>query len=88
MYLNIWNFLYNICNKIPIITTYSISNKVRLSMYKAGFYIYEKSNIQRKYTLAFKTLQNDIKSLKYINMKLKLENNRNLKIICDSHMIV
>ena len=73
--------IFNACNNNCIVTTYSISTPVRLSMSEAGFEIYEIRPVKKKQTLAFKTKQN-IKA-KYIDMELKKQRNKEAKAIYD-----
>lgn len=74
--------IWAICSENAILTTYSVSTPVRLSMYKAGFEIYEIKPVKKKQTLAFKSLQ-DIKA-KYIDMELKQINNKDAEAIYDT----
>lgn len=74
--------IYNLCNDDAIVTTYSISTNVRLSMFEAGFYIYETNPTgNRKQTIATKS-KVDINA-KYIDMKLKKERNKEAKAFYD-----
>lgn len=74
--------IYKLCNKDSILTTYSISSDVRLSMYKAGFFIYEiNPTKKRKQTISLKNDKNN--SYKYIDMELKQIRNPNIQIIKD-----
>jgi len=74
--------LYTICNNKALITTYSIATNVRLSMFLAGFYIYETNPTgKRKQTIAFKSMHNI--EAKYIDMELKLTRNKEAKAIYD-----
>ncbi len=74
--------IYTACNDNAIITTYSVSTPIRLSMWEAGFEIYEIKPIKKKQTLGFKNKQNI--DAKYIDMKLKQERNRKAKALYDS----
>lgn len=80
----LWNLsyfkdIYSILNEQGIITTYSISTNVRLSMSENGLFIYEiKSSNSRKSTLAFKEKQY---KYKYIDMEQKKIRNPNAKAI-------
>lgn len=75
--------IYKKCNNDSIITTYSISTNVRLSMYEAGFFIYEINPTgKRKQTIALKNKKDF--DAKYIDMKLKKSRNENAKAIYDS----
>lgn len=73
--------IYQACNKDVVLTTYSVSTPIRLSLYEAGFYIYEIKPVKKKQTLAFKQLK-DINA-KYIDMELKKERNKEAKAIYD-----
>ena len=58
-----------------VLTTYSIATNVRLSLYEAGFEIYEINPTgKRKQTLAFKS-KVDI-GAKYIDIQLKKQRNK------------
>lgn len=74
--------IYKICSDDCVLTTYSIATPVRLSLYKAGFEIYEINPIgKKKQTLASKT-KKDIDG-KYIDMQLKQQRNKEAKAIYD-----
>ena len=73
--------LYRISQKDSIMSTYSIATPVRLSMYEAGYYIYEYAPIKRKSSLCFKTSQEKIG--KFIDMELKKQRNKKAKAIYD-----
>ena len=74
--------IFNLCNDMALMTTYSISSNVRLSMYEAGFNIYEVNPTgKRKQTIALKTKQNI--EAKYIDMELKKSRNKDAKAIYD-----
>jgi len=73
--------IYDVCNNDAIITTYSVATPVRLSMYKAGFEIYEIKPVKKKQTLGFKNKQNI--DAKYIDMELKQQRNKEAKAIHD-----
>lgn len=77
--------IYQLCKDDTIITTYSIATPVRLSMYEAGFEIYEITPVKKKQTIAFKTKQNV--DAKYIDMELKKQNNKEAKAIYDEKRI-
>jgi len=64
------------------LTTYAISTNIRLSLYEAGFFIYELRPTKRKITLAFKQKQNIIG--KFIDMKLKKERNKSAHALYDN----
>ncbi len=75
--------IFSISKKNMIMTTYSISTNVRLSMYEAGFYIYEiNPSGKRKQTIALKN-KIDYKNTKYIDMELKKQRNKEAKAIFD-----
>jgi tRNA U34 5-methylaminomethyl-2-thiouridine-forming methyltransferase MnmC len=76
-----FQLLYNLSKEDTIITTYSIATPVRLSMYEAGFKIYEYIPLKRKQTLAFISYQNVLG--KYIDMQLKKINNPKAKALYD-----
>lgn len=76
-----FQLLYNLSKENTIITTYSIATPVRLSMYEAGFEIYEYIPLKRKQTLAF-TSNQDILG-KYVDMELKKVNNPKAKALYD-----
>lgn len=74
--------IFRISNFNSILTSYAISTNIRLSMYEAGFFIYESRPTKRKITLAFKQKQNLIG--KYIDMELKKQRNINAKALYDN----
>ena len=55
-------------------SSYAIATPIRLSMYEAGFFIYENRPVKRKITLAFKQKQDLIE--KYVDMELKKQRNQ------------
>lgn len=74
--------IFDLCNDDAVITTYSISTNVRLSMYKAGFTIFETNPTgKRKQTLALKNSKSN--NYKYIDMELKMQRNPNAMAIFD-----
>lgn len=73
--------VYKASNENVVMTSYSVATPVRLSMYKAGFEIYEHRPVKRKITLAFKQKQEQIG--KYIDMELKQQRNKEAKAIYD-----
>lgn len=73
--------IFSICNDNAIVTTYSVATPVRLSMYKAGFEIYQIKPIKKKQTIAFK--QKQTIDAKYIDMQLKQQNNKEAQAIYD-----
>lgn len=68
-----FDLLYKLSNEDTIMTTYAIATPVRLSMYKAGFFIYQIKPVKRKQTLCFLKKQEIIG--KYIDMELKQQRN-------------
>lgn len=74
--------IYNVCSNDAIITSYSVSTNIRLSMYEAGFEIYEIKPVKKKQTIAFKTKQNI--NAKYIDMQLKKQRNPQAKALYDN----
>ena len=75
--------IYKATSDDTIITTYSIASNIRLSLYKAGFFIYEiKIKDGKKQTIALKTKQ-EISNTKYIDMELKQLRNKGLKALYD-----
>lgn len=78
--------IFNISKNSSIITTYAISTNIRLSMYEAGFFIYETRPTKRKITLAFKNKQEIIG--KYIDMELKKLRNKDAYALLDKQNIV
>ena len=66
--------IYKLCNDSCIMSSYAIATPIRLSMYEAGFFIYENRPVKRKITLAFKQKQNLIE--KYVDMELKKQRNK------------
>ena len=74
--------IYKISKEDSILTTYAISTNIRLSLYEAGFYIYETRPTKRKITLAFKNKKEKIG--KYIDMELKKIRNKDAKALFDS----
>ncbi len=74
--------IYQACAKECILTTYSIATPVRLSLFEAGFEIYQVKPIgKKKQTIALKN-KKDIKA-KYIDMNLKKLRNPSAKAIHD-----
>ena len=76
-----FNDIFALCNDNAIITTYAIATPIRLSIFEAGFEIYEHIPTKRKITLGFKQKQNEIGS--YIDMELKQQRNTTAKAIHD-----
>ncbi len=74
--------IFSATNEETVVTTYSIASNVRLSLYEAGFKIYENNPTgKRKQTMAVKN-KKDIDA-KYIDMKLKQTRNKELKALYD-----
>lgn len=74
--------VFKLCKNDAIMTTYSISTNVRLSMYEAGFFIYEiNPSGNRKQTIALKSKKNI--EAKYIDMELKKSRNKEAKAFYD-----
>lgn len=74
--------IFSATNEEVVVTTYSIASNVRLSLYEAGFEIYENNPTgKRKQTMAVKN-KKDIDA-KYIDMKLKQTRNKELKALYD-----
>jgi len=78
-----FNDIYALCNETAIVTTYAIATPIRLSMFEAGFEIYEHIPSKRKITLGFKQKQNTIGT--YVDMKLKQQRNPTAKAIHDQN---
>lgn len=76
-----FDLLYNLSCEDTIMTTYSIATPVRLSMYKAGFFIYQIAPVKKKQTLCFTKKQDVIG--KYIDMDLKQQRNPSAKALYD-----
>ena len=66
--------IYKLCKNDCIMSSYAIATPIRLSMYEAGFFIYENRPVKRKITLAFKQKQDLIE--KYVDMELKKQRNK------------
>lgn len=73
--------IFEICNQDAVVTTYSVATSVRLSLYEAGFEIYEIKPVKKKQTLALKTKKDF--DAKYIDMELKKQRNKEAKAIYD-----
>ncbi len=74
--------IFKACAKDCIMTTYSVSTPVRLSMFEAGFQIYEINPTgKRKQSIALKSKQNI--EAKYIDMNLKKQRNKEATAIYD-----
>lgn len=74
--------IFSATNEEAVVTTYSIASNVRLSLYEAGFEIFENNPTgKRKQTMAVKN-KKDIDA-KYIDMKLKQTRNKELKALYD-----
>jgi tRNA U34 5-methylaminomethyl-2-thiouridine-forming methyltransferase MnmC len=71
-----------LCKNDALMTSYSISTNVRLSMYEAGFFIYEVNpSGNRKQTIAMKNKKNI--DAKYIDMELKKSRNKQAQAFYD-----
>ena len=66
--------IYKLCKNDCIMSSYAIATPIRLSMYEAGFFIYENRPVKRKITLAFKQKQDLIEE--YVDMELKKQRNK------------
>lgn len=73
--------IFALCNEQTIVTTYAVATPIRLSMFEAGFEIYEHIPKKRKITLGFKQRQEEIG--KYVDMKLKQQRNPTAKALRD-----
>lgn len=74
--------IFKATNNDCIVTTYSVATNVRLSLYEAGFQIYEIKPIgKKKQTIALKS-KKDIEA-KYIDMELKKQRNKEARAIYD-----
>lgn len=74
--------IFKACAQDCIVTTYSVATSIRLSMYEAGFEIYQIKPVKKKQTIAIKT-KKDLEA-RYIDMELKKERNTEAKAIYDS----
>lgn len=76
--------IYKVCNKDCILTSYSIATPVRLSLFEAGFEIYEINPTGKtKQSIALKQ-KKDIDA-KYIDMNLKRQRNKDAIAIYDKN---
>lgn len=76
--------IYKACSSDCIVTTYSVATPVRLSLFEAGFEIYEINPTgKRKQSIALKE-KKDIDA-KYIDMNLKKQRNKDAKAIYDKN---
>ncbi|OCL88516.1 bifunctional tRNA (mnm(5)s(2)U34)-methyltransferase/FAD-dependent cmnm(5)s(2)U34 oxidoreductase [Aliarcobacter thereius] len=73
--------IYKISKEDCIITTYAIATPIRLSMYEAGFKIYQDRALNKKISLGFKKEQNSMG--KVVNMEWKQVVNKELKALYD-----
>ena len=73
--------IYKLCKNSCIMSSYAIATPIRLSMYEAGFFIYENRPVKRKITLAFKQKQDVIE--KYVDMELKKQRNKEAVALYD-----
>lgn len=74
--------IFKACAQDCIVTTYSVATSIRLSMYEAGFEIYQIKPVKKKQTIAIKTKKDLV--ARYIDMELKKERNTEAKAIYDS----
>lgn len=74
--------IFALCSSNAIVTSYAIATPIRLSMFEAGFEIYEHTPTKRKITLGFKEKQNKIG--KYVDMELKQKRNKTAKALYDN----
>ena len=65
--------IYKLCKSDCLMSSYAIATPIRLSMYEAGFFIYEHRPTKRKITLALKE-KKDILG-KFVDMELKKQRN-------------
>ena len=73
--------IYKLCKNSCIMSSYAIATPIRLSMYEAGFFIYENRPVKRKITLAFKQKQDFIET--YVDMELKKQRNKEAVALYD-----
>ena len=73
--------IYKLCKSDSIMSSYAIATPIRLSMYEAGFFIYENRPVKRKITLAFRQKQDLIE--KYVDMELKKQRNKEAVALYD-----
>ena len=73
--------IYKLCATDAVVTTYAIATPIRLSMFEAGFEIYEHIPTKRKITLGFKQKQEILG--KYVDMNLKQLRNPTAKALYD-----
>lgn len=74
--------IYALCTPKAVVTSYAVATSIRLSMFEAGFTIYEHIPKKRKITLGFKSRQNILG--KYVDMELKKQRNSKAKALYDS----
>ncbi len=74
-----------ICKTDCVMSTYAIATPIRLSMYEAGFIIYQHRPVKRKITLACKQKQEIMG--KYIDMDLKQTRNKEARALYDNKTI-
>ncbi len=73
--------IYKLCKEDCIMSTYAVATPIRLSLYEAGFCIYEHRPVKRKITLAFKETQEIIG--KFVDMELKKQRNKEALALYD-----
>jgi tRNA U34 5-methylaminomethyl-2-thiouridine-forming methyltransferase MnmC len=78
--------IYKLCKKDCVMSSYAIATPIRLSMYEAGFFIYEHRPVKRKITLSFMQKQEIIG--KYIDMELKKQRNTQAIALYDKKEIL
>lgn len=74
--------IYKACSEDCILTTYSVATPVRLSLFEAGFEIYE-INPTGKMKQSIAVKQKKELEAKYIDMNLKKQRNKEAKAIYD-----
>ena len=74
--------IYKISKQDVVLTTYAVSTNIRLSLYEAGFYIYENIANGKKTTIATKQKRDFF--AKYIDMELKKTRNKEAKALSDN----
>lgn len=76
--------IYKACSNDCIVTTYSVATPVRLSLFEAGFEIYEINPTgKRKQSIALK--EKKAIEAKYIDINLKKQRNKKAKAIYDKN---
>ena len=77
--------IYKLCKDDCIVSSYAVATPIRLSMYEAGFFIYEHRPIKRKITLAFRQKQDLVG--KFVDMELKKQRNTQAVALYDNESI-